>query len=167
MPKPTRVIGLLVGAALLLYGDAVGASGFDDAMRPILVEYLKIHRALASDRTEGIGPAIEAIETRAKALDPGSAPEDRADAYAEIRRDLSAACLAMKAATGMGPVRNAFKDLSRPVSAWVRLAGPEGAKVMYCPMAAARWVQEGSRVANPYYGSGMLECGREVAADEP
>jgi hypothetical protein len=31
--------------------------------------------------------------------------------------------------------------------------------VLHCPMAKADWLQRSETVANPYWGSEMLECG--------
>jgi hypothetical protein len=45
---------------------------------------------------------------------------------------------------------------------WVSMAKPKGKSVMYCPMEKAGWVQDGTVVANPYFGPKMLGCGQKV-----
>jgi hypothetical protein len=33
---------------------------------------------------------------------------------------------------------------------------------VHCPMYPGTWLQKPGKVANPYYGKGMLECGEKV-----
>jgi Cu(I)/Ag(I) efflux system membrane fusion protein len=135
-------------------------------MDSILAEYLQIHGALAADGTEGIKPAAEVIHRLAGKLDVQQAPEEHAAHYAGITEQLAAGCAGLLGAPDIAATREAFKALSRPISRWVELAKPAGMSVMYCPMAKAGWVQRGSEVANPYYGSEMLTCGERVGGSE-
>lgn len=151
--------GALLGGALLLAGGAASASEFDRAMEPILSGYLAIHEALASDTTEGIGGAVDTIAAAAGRLDPAQADGEHARRYEHIAREIASACERLREAGDIEAAREAFKALSRPISAWVETARPEGAIVMYCPMAKAGWVQRGAVVANPYYGARMQGCG--------
>ena len=41
----------------------------------------------------------------------------------------------------------------------LQLTAPEGVRKAYCPMAQKPWLQEGSTLANPYYGTSMATCG--------
>jgi len=162
MKKGMLVAGTLVAALLSVVAGTVGASEFDGAMQPILVEYLKIQTALAADETDGIEDAVRAIRDLAKRIDPKTASGEHAEHYRNIPEDLSAACERLQAASDIASIREAFKDLSKPISMWVTMAEPSDASVMYCPMAGAGWVQHGSQVANPYFGSEMLRCGEKV-----
>ena len=146
----------------VLASSSAMASEFDQAMSPILAEYLKIQAALAADGTEGVPSAAKEIRQKAASLDAAQAPEAHRDHFKGLRGKLEGACARMEAAEGIGDTREAFKDLSKPVAMWVQMSGPRKARVMFCPMANASWVQEGSEVANPYYGSSMLNCGEEV-----
>ena len=158
--KALALCALLAAAGTL--SQAAQATEFDAAMAPILTEYLKIQTALAADGTEGVVDAVQKIENRAKKLDPAKAEEDHAQHYQNIPQDIIAACEKLHDAKDIASVREAFRELSMPVSMWVTMAKPEGKRVMYCSMKKAGWVQEGSKVANPYYGAEMLECGHEV-----
>jgi Cu(I)/Ag(I) efflux system membrane fusion protein len=162
MRKGTVIAGVLLAVALPIVAGAAGASEFDRAMEPILSEYLKIQTALAADETDGVEAAASAIEGLAKTLDPATAGGEHAEHYRNIPEDLSAACSKLREAKDIGSVREAFRDLSKPVSMWVTMAEPKDTSVMYCPMAGAGWVQLGSQVANPYYGAEMLTCGEKV-----
>ncbi len=163
MMKHGVALGVCV---LLLGGGSAYATQFDDTMGAVLGEYLKIQSALALDTTEGIGPAAKAIGRLAKDLKPQGAVGTHAAHYENIPQDLLKACQKMSKAESIKSAREAFKDLSKPVSMWVSMAKPEGKSVMYCPMVKTGWVQEGSETRNPYFGAKMSRCGKKVGGGE-
>jgi Cu(I)/Ag(I) efflux system membrane fusion protein len=63
-------------------------------------------------------------------------------------------------AADIAAMRRAFKPLSENV---IKMQVPDGYGVVYCPMfdsaKGASWVQKRGKVANPYYGKAMQECG--------
>ena len=162
MGTRTVTVGILLAGALLLGASAMDTSEFDRAMEPILTEYLTIQTALATDETDGVEGAVQAIERLAKKLDPDMASGEHNEHYKNIPADILAACGKLHQADEIGSMREAFKDLSKPVSMWVTMAKPQGKSVMYCSMEKARWVQDGTEVANPYLGSEMQGCGQKV-----
>jgi Cu(I)/Ag(I) efflux system membrane fusion protein len=131
-------------------------------MEPILDEYLTIQTALAADETVGIAGAVQAIEKLAKKLEAEVAGKEHTKHYQSITADILAACRELNEAQDIASMREAFKNLSEPVSLWVTMVKPEGKSVMYCSMAKAGWVQDGAEVANPYFGAAMHNCGEKV-----
>jgi Cu(I)/Ag(I) efflux system membrane fusion protein len=166
MGLKTRITTTLAACALLLGLSAAHAAEFDTTMETILAEYIEIQQALAADSTEGVKSATHAIRESATQLQPGQAAGEHAEHYESIPQDLLAACEKLAAAQDIDSLREAFKDLSKPVSMWVTMAKPENTSVMYCSMAKAGWVQRGSKVANPYFGSEMLSCGEKVGGSD-
>jgi hypothetical protein len=157
---------LLIACLALLAGGTARASEFDETMESILGEYLKIHQALAADETQGVKRSAEAIQKLASALDPGAASPEHAEHYREVPKDISSACGKLGQANDLASTREGFKELSKPISTWVSMAKPAGKSVMYCSMAKAGWVQEGSEAVNPYYGAQMHDCGHRVGGAE-
>jgi len=157
-----KIAGALFSLGLLWAAGIAQGSEFDQGMQPIMTEYLKIQSALAADTTEGVKPAAEAIAKSSKSLDPGKAPEKQAELYKSIPADLAAACGKLEQAKDIAGAREAFKELSKPMAVWVANSEPEKMSVMHCPMAQAVWVQPGTKVANPYYGTSMAGCGMKV-----
>lgn len=167
--KGTENMGIKLGittavaACALLFGSvAAQAADFDASMGSILAEYLKIQEALAADTIKGVESSAHAIQDSAKKLHPGHVAEKHTEHYKNIPQDLIAACERLYAADGIDSVREAFKNLSKPVSNWVTMAKPKHVSVMYCPMANAGWVQRGSDVANPYLAGEGKSCGQVV-----
>ena len=117
--------------------------------RTIVDPYLKIQQALANDSVDGVRQNAGEIATAATAL---GAPA--------VKIDTTAVQLA--AATQLADAREKFGLLSDAIDAYMtglHLTPPEGVKVAMCPMVNKPWMQEGSAITNPYYGSEMLTCG--------
>ena len=77
-----------------------------------------------------------------------------------MRIDTSA--LQLAAAGDLSDARDKFGVLSEALDTYMtglKLRPPEGVRVAFCPMVKKPWLQEGSTLANPYYGSAMPTCG--------
>jgi len=122
--------------------------------RAIVDPYLKIQAALADDSTEGIHSNAGAIVTAATSL---GAPAMKIDGAA-----LQLAAASEAVPPDIKDVRDKFGALSEAIDVYMtglHLAPPEGVKVAFCPMVSKPWMQEGSTLANPYYGKEMPTCG--------
>lgn len=126
---------------------AVVTAAAAEVPAPVIESYLKVQTALAADSLPDAQTAARAL---VKVATPLGAPLKAAsDAAGQV-----AAAADIKAA------RAAFGSLSDGLLA---LAGDgpagKGVRVAYCPMVKRSWLQTGSEIANPYYGSAMLRCG--------
>jgi Cu(I)/Ag(I) efflux system membrane fusion protein len=121
-----------------------------ETMSQAIVEpYLKIQSVLAQDSVDGVRANAGNIATAATAL---GAPAMRIDT----------AALQLASAADLPDARAKFGVLSEAIVAYMtglRLVAPDGVRVAYCPMVQKPWLQEGSTLANPYYGSEMPTCG--------
>jgi len=117
--------------------------------RAVLDPYLKIEDALSQDSTEGIRQNAGEIATAATAL---GAPAMKIDT----------AAVQLASAGDLDDAREKFGTLSVAIDTYMKgfnLTAPEGVRVAYCPMAQKPWLQQGSMLANPYYGKAMPTCG--------
>jgi hypothetical protein len=122
--------------------------------RAIVDPYLKIEAALADDTTDGIHSNAGAIVTAATSL---GAPAMKIDGAA-----LQLAAASEAVPPDIKDVRDKFGALSEAIDVYMtglHLAPPEGVKVAFCPMVSKPWMQEGTTLANPYYGKEMPTCG--------
>lgn len=111
--------------------------------------YLTAQTALANDSVKELPAAAKAIETAATPI--GAAAQPVVDGARKLggAKDLAAA-------------RTAFGDLSTALVSYAEKSGstlPADLHVAYCPMADKDWIQKGTEIKNPYYGSAMLTCG--------
>ena len=139
---------------------------FDQQMQSILVEYLKIPKALAADQTDGVVELTKTIAILAENLDSSQVTGMHAKHYKNVPSNIQAAARKLAVAKDIAAMREALKDLSKPMSMWVTMSQPQGVSVMYCSMAPGSWLQkDDTLIANPYYGAKMLRCGEIVGGE--
>ena len=129
----------------------------------VVAPYLEMARELSQDRA--ISPtAVEALVEAARRL-----AVDAGDAKGAVEA-VGAAAAPMRGQP-IKEQRDAFKRLGETVieltgrTTVTSVVGPK-LFVIRCPMAEARWIQKSDDVANPFYGSAMLECGKVTAVIE-
>jgi hypothetical protein len=103
--------------------------------------YLFIQKQLAADSLEGVSSAADQI-------------------YKDEKGDLSKESLHLSKSKNIEEARESFKKVSNLLIISTHEKDRKGAKIAYCPMAQAQWLQLGETIKNPYYGASMLECGR-------
>jgi hypothetical protein len=108
----------------------------------MLEAYVKIATALSQDDLAAAKEAAAAI------------PEHDEDS------SLAKSAEALSKAKTIKEARKEFKTLSKKA---IEIAkGQEGFYLMHCPMVeggGGDWLQTSKKVANPYFGASMLECG--------
>ena len=120
------------------------------AMSQAIVEpYLRIQTALANDSIDEVKAGAGNVATAATSL---GAPAMRIDT----------AAVQLVAAADLADAREKFGALSDAIVAYMdglHITPPDGVRIAYCPMAKKPWLQQGSTLANPYYGRAMPTCG--------
>jgi hypothetical protein len=117
--------------------------------RSIVDPYLRIQEALAADSVDGVRQNAGELATAASAL---GAPAMKIDT----------AAVQLASAGEIEDARTKFAVVSEALDAYIKgfkLRLPDGVHSAYCPMVHKPWLQEGTVVKNPYYGSSMLNCG--------
>ncbi len=128
--------------------------------------YDDIRSKLASDQVAAISGDAQRLGQTARAASKSASPSLR-----PTLESLSAAAADLQRADqdDPGAVRKAFGKVSRDVIALVGADATlsEGWRVYECSMTEGygKWIQTTDKIANPYMGSRMLECGAEVAWD--
>ena len=149
------------------HGHGTG-SNQPSAFQGIVADYLAIQTALAGDSIEGVVDHARAIEKSARDLSepfvPAAAGVDgkNADALKKALPDLALAASKLSQAGDIEATRKSFGSLSDAIIAYRGLVSGDKPQVAYCSMAKQSWLQDGKKIANPYYGSKMLRCGSIV-----
>ncbi len=133
---------------LLVFAMAAPAMAAD--LPAALVDaYLSAQTALADD-------SLKELPTAAKAMEAGAAP------LGAPAQPVVDGAKKLGAAKDLAAARTAFGELSDALVKYAETSGsalPAGIHVAYCPMADKPWMQKGTDIKNPYYGSQMLTCG--------
>jgi hypothetical protein len=141
----TKTTLIVIAAGLMLSRTAAAA----DLPAALVDPYLEVQVALAGDQFAPIAKHAKAIEAAAMALGKDAEKLVERAKQLGVAKDIAAA-------------RTAFGELSGELEAYATKTksgfGPD-VKLAYCPMASKPWLQKGTEIKNPYYGSSMLTCG--------
>lgn len=142
------------------------ADGFDKAAFPccataaartVLDAYVAMGEGLAADDVAAAQKTLGQLTSAlaAATTDPGTTESTRPflEKMAEIGDRMGG--------LDLEGTREEFLDLTGPALAYARASqgGEARLAIAFCPMKPGRWLQKGSPIANPYYGSQMLRCG--------
>jgi len=162
----SRLLAIALVAATLLTAPPPSAhaatAAFDQAMGPVLAQYMRVHSALSSDKLDGVSAAAKRIGTLAAKVKPGTVTGKHKAHYASLPKKIRAAANKLARAKSIDKARTAFKELSRPMAMWATMSRPTGVNVVFCSMAKGSWLQTSAKIRNPYYGAKMLGCGQII-----
>jgi len=145
----------------------IGKTPGDGVFGELAHQYLIIQNLLAGDSLEGVADASRALAQSASA----NAGADAATLGVEVDKATDArismaesarAAASLANTTDLKQARNAFAELSLAMIKLRDVAEGDRPTVAFCSMAGKEWMQPQGPVANPYYGSSMLRCGKIV-----
>ncbi len=148
-PQPTPSAATVAPAATNPASSlAASAAPTSDGASALLGAYEAVRVKLSDDQLPGA--SAERLAQQAQAT--GAAQVHSAATQLQAIQDIEAA-------------RKQFGEVSRALIERLRAAPPPGALHVYeCPMAQGygKWVQREEKMANPYMGKRMLECGSKT-----
>jgi len=142
---------------------------FKELWSAVMRYYLDLQKSLVDADVKGAGNAAEHM---LELLPPrkGSGLPRVPESYWKGRQAaISKALEAIKTAGSIDVQRKAFIDLSKEVARAAKaFGGGEQLYLFFCPMAnqdqGAYWINDLEKVANPYFGKMMLNCGSVVGS---
>ena len=163
------------GASMMTSADDSEEGAWDrivelsDAQRkqitPVVSAYLAIQTALANDDLE-LTKSSAASVVDAIAVVQFSKSGDVADAWKSLSQTLRSHAQHVTHASSLEGAREGFEPLSEAIIQLLgRFGNPleEPVHLAHCPMASrnegALWIQQGTSLANPYFGASMPDCG--------
>jgi hypothetical protein len=121
--------------------------------------YVDVQSALAKDDDRRAAGELSALQGKAdSAKSKGGMDAESNALLTTIRTEANSG---LKAGN-IEQRRTHFKALSVAMIAFAKKhkgSGTETVAEAWCPMAEGGWLQEGTTLANPYYGAKMLTCG--------
>jgi len=132
-----------------------------DPAQQIMESYFATGEFLAKDSYQGIDKQIEKIVSAAKQIlksEEKNAAE-RKDYLTTVQTILASA--RDFNSKDLKSSRESYKALSQAVTDYVKTYGyASPVYSYYCPMVDQTWFQSAEQIANPFYGSQMLKCGK-------
>ena len=132
-----------------------------DPIQILMENYFVIGQTLSQDGFKGLGESAQKIgEATSQILkeEKQSSPEKK-DFFAQVKAIQNAA--QKFEAKDLKSAQDSYKGLSQAVDKFVKTYGySDSAYSFYCPMAKESWLQSTDQIANPFYGSQMLRCGK-------
>lgn len=128
-------------------------TAFAQHTNKLVNDYIVIKNALVNGDSQSTSSALSAFEQDLTAAGDFSG-----------RDALVKATATMKKATNVEEQRNALNNLSTSLWSVVKASDKLDTSFyyQYCPMKKAYWISEVQAIKNPYYGTGMLTCGKIV-----
>jgi hypothetical protein len=131
-------------------------------MEKVYGHYFLIRSSLARDSTTDVSANARAIaaETDAYLKMHGEAGDVNM-----LLSNIRTAAKSLAEKEEITAARPAFGDVSEKLIEYQKTYvtnNSEKAHVFFCDMAKKGWLQETTDVGNPYYGSAMLKCGKEI-----
>jgi len=147
----SKILKATLAASVLAIAGGLASAEDTNPVKSDLGHYYPIRAALAGDKTEGVKEHADGL----------AASADKA---------VAKAAKTLAAAQDLAAARKAFGDVTKALLAGVEKAAKAGTDlgavyVFECPMAKpyGRWMQAEADLGNPYYGSKMLTCGKQIA----
>ncbi len=163
------------GLSMMTVPDDNGKGPYDDvvvlpegkeaAFSKLVLEYLLLHEALASDDLVAAKTASAEMGDIASSI-KAEGPTAFVEAWAPLSRQFATVAPRLSEAGSLPDARAAFRDVSQLAATLLRIFGnPTGetVRLAFCPMAlegeGAEWLQRAENIENPYFGSSMHSCG--------
>ena len=136
--------------------------GHDVKTEAILKDYFSLKNALVTDDAKMAAEAGSKLAVSLKAFDMKAYTSEQQKEFADIIEDATEHAEHI-AKSDIGHQREHFKTLSTDVTDMIAITGTKNTLYQqFCPMydKGSAWLSTSNEVRNPYYGSGMLKCGK-------
>ncbi len=165
------------GAAMLECGEStavfhsqaklVATDAFSTGLSQLLQHYLELQTELAADQRAKAGQAAVSLKAVVGTMDPTGLDKRATDAWAVAQLRLTTELNDVeRTPMDIEKLRARFEAISLTLLELVDRFGHSTNQSLYkayCPMAfndkGAIWLQQGTTIANPYFGAKMLRCG--------
>ena len=151
-------------ALTLILFIAIGtqAKATDNAViSPMIKAYLGIKDALVTDNSKAANVQAKAFTAAVKAVDVTKLDATQKAAWTKYAEKLRFNGDHISESTDLAHQREHFQKLSDDMYALVKNMKSTDVTLyrQYCPMKKAYWLSSSDKIANPYYGKAMDECG--------
>ncbi len=167
MKRSNKILFTICGVVLfilLVVNVVIAFAGEETKSSPVQVvmeNYFAIGNMLSQDSFKRVDKnAQNIVEATSQILkEEKQSREENKEYFSQIKAIQTAA--QKFEAKDLKSARESYKALSQAVEKFVKTFGYSGsAYSFYCPMVKENWFHSTEQVANPFYGTQMLKCGK-------
>jgi len=149
----TLILFIAIGTQVKATDNAV--------ISPMIKAYLGIKDALVTDNSKAANAQAKAFTDAIKAVDVTKLDATQKAAWTKYAEKLRFNGDHISESTDLAHQREHFQKLSDDMYALVKNMKAADVTLyrQYCPMKKAYWLSQSEKIANPYYGKAMDECG--------
>jgi len=153
------------------HNAAAAADKQSGALAPVMTNYFRLQQALVkSDAKQAAAMAVE-LQKAIESVDMASLKAVEHTAWMQTKEKLSRDAAGIAKSQDLKKQRQLFSTLSENLYTLAKAADlPQPVYYNNCPMfndgKGANWLSEEKAIKNPYYGSQMLTCGKNVETIE-
>ncbi|MFD2789952.1 DUF3347 domain-containing protein [Arenibacter antarcticus] len=147
---------------LLLVVSFTNAQSVDAKAEAILSDYFSLKDALVGDGAKVAAQSGTKLVASLKAFEMSSYTKEQQEELTDIFEDAIEHAEHISE-SAIDHQREHFKILSKDITDMVAITGTKSTLYeQFCPMydKGSVWLSTSMEVRNPYYGSGMLKCGK-------
>lgn len=130
----------------------------------VLAAYYDIKDALVATSAKEASQKADVFIRTLKSVDHSKMSTAEKESFDAYSRKLETYAKEVYKNKDVEKQRTQFELLSKEMTAFAKTFKPEKAYIQYCPMAAdgkgASWLSNKREIANPYFGSRMMKCGK-------
>lgn len=155
-------IKMSIAGMLLLVVSFTNAQSNDIKSEAILSDYFTLKDALVGDDAKKAAQSGTKLVASLKAFDMSKYSKEQKKDLADIIEDATEHAEHISKSP-IDHQREHFKTLSKDMTDLVAITGTKSTLYeQFCPMydKGSAWLSTSKEVRNPYYGSGMLKCGK-------
>lgn len=155
------------GSAHADHNGATAADMQSKVLAPVMTNYFKLQQALVkSDARQAASLACE-LEKTIESVDMASLKAEEHAAWMQSKEKLSGDAAGIAKSQDIKKQRQLFSTLSENMYTLAKAADlPQPIYYNNCPMfndgKGANWLSDEKTIKNPYYGSQMLTCGKNI-----
>jgi len=152
-------------------GHNAAADKQSSALAPVMTNYFRLQQALVQSDAKQAAAMAGALEKAIQSVDMASLKAEEHTAWMKAKEKLSGDASSIAKSQDLKKQRQLFSTLSESTYSLAMAADlPQPVYYNNCPMfnngKGANWLSEDKAIKNPYYGSQMLTCGKNIETIE-
>lgn len=153
------------------HNGSIAADAQPTALAPVMTNYFRLQQALVKSDAKQAASLAGELEKTIESVNMASLKAEEHTAWMKAKEKLSSDAAGIASSQDLKKQRQLFSTLSENLYTLAKAADlPQSVYYNNCPMfndgKGANWLSEEKAIKNPYYGSQMLTCAKNIETIE-